>query len=355
MNRRQFVKIAALSGATFPLPAIVGRASAAGETLYVADAGGAYTESYKKVIYTPFTASTGIDVVPVVRPAQALAQMKTMVETQNYTFDVHGAAGLDEGVRYDAEGLSERIELPRSIYDDLPDSIRNVPGFYPDSVAAFATVYRPLATKRDLKRVADIWDMSIPGVRSLRTGGRDNIEWALRADGVPAGPAIINELKTKAGWERAFRKLDEIKPKILTWWSTAPQSAQLLQAQEIDITATYANRAATLIRQGENLKVLWNEGYYTAYGYVIPKGNPKVHLVQKLIEFSLDPKRQAALASELMQGSASKSAFEFIDKKVLEYVPTQPDNFKQMVPLDVAFWGENLTKSNELFNQWLVK
>ncbi|GGI27514.1 MULTISPECIES: extracellular solute-binding protein [Bradyrhizobium] len=355
MNRRKFTKTTMLAGATLAAPAIMGRASAAGETLYIADAGGSVSQIYKELFYTPFTEATGITVVPVVRAAQPLPQMQSMVDTKNYIFDACIGAGMDEAVRYLALDLVEKITLPKHLYDDLPVELRNLAGFVPDSISAYSTVYRTSATGKDLTCVADMWDKAIPGVRSLRNSGRDNIEWALRADGVKPGQAIINELKTDAGWIRAFKKLDQIKPRIAMWWTTAPQSAQLLHSGEIDITATYVNRAAELIVQGEDLKILWNQGYYTAYGWSIPKGNPKVAMVQKLIEFTLDPKRQAARAARVLNGTASISAYQYIDPKILYLIPTQPDNFKQLVPLDVSFWGENLSKSNEMFNAWLIK
>ncbi|GGI27546.1 hypothetical protein GCM10010987_44930 [Bradyrhizobium guangdongense] len=56
-----------------------------------------------------------------------------------------------------------------------------------------------------------MWDFSIPGARSLRNGGRDDSEVALRADGVPGGEEIYKVLETDDGWKRAFNKLDKIR------------------------------------------------------------------------------------------------------------------------------------------------
>lgn len=354
-TRRQLLKTTALAGAALAMPAILGRASATGETLYVADSGGEITKVYRQHLYDPFEATTGIRVEAVVRPAQSVAQMKSMAETRNFIFDAAVGTGMDEAAFLSKSGLIEEYDLPKEAYADLPPATLKIRGFIPDTISAFSTIYRPSVTKKALTSVADIWNMSIPGARSLENDGRDNIEWALRADGVPAGEAIIRELQTEAGWKRAFAKLDEIKPHIATWWTNAPHSAQLLHSGEIDITPTYTNRAATLILQGEQLEIMWKQGYYTVYGWVIPKGNPKAEMVQKLISFSLDPERQAKRMAPAGSGPPSPSAFKFIDEKLAKLLPTYPDNFKQLVALDYQFWGENLTKSKERFNEWLVK
>jgi len=359
-TRRQFLKTNAMIGtAVLAGPALIGRASAAGETIFVADPGGVVTEVFKQTIYDPFTKATGIRVEAVVREAQAHAQIKSMVETRNYVYDAVLGAGADEAVQYNDAGLADEIPIPKAMYDDILPPLRGIKNYIPDAVAAFATVYRPSATKRPLTSVADMWNASIPGVRSLRNGGRDNIEWALRADGVPAGDAIIRELQTEAGWKRAFKKLDEIKPRIRTWWTAAPQSAQLLLSQEIDITPTYTNRAFELVKQGEDLAVLWKQGYYTSTGWIIPKGNPKAELVHKLVVFALDPERQAARATRVGTGAVSAGASKFLtkftDEKGARMLPTHPDNFKELVPLDTAFWGQHLAQSNERFTEWLVK
>lgn len=355
LTRRLLLKTTTgILGAAIASPAIIGRASAAGETLYIADSGGSVTKIYREALYDPFEKETGIRIEAVVRSPQPVAQMKSMVETRNYTFDATVGGGMDQGAFYAQNGLIEEFDLPKELFDDLPAAVRNIRGFVPDTISAFSTIYRPSATKRPLSSVADIWDMSIKGTRSLPRSGRDTIEWALRADGVPAGEAIVKELQTEAGWKRAFAKLDEIKPNILIWWTNAPHSAQILHNGEVDIVPTYTNRAYDLMAQGEKLEIMWNEGYYTAYGWAIPKGNPKAELVEKLILYSLDPERQAKRAAPTGQGTPSAKAFKFIEENKSKLLPTHPDNFSKLVPLDYQFWGANLTKANERFNEWLA-
>ena len=66
-----------------------------------------------------------------------------------------------------------------------------------------------------------------PGRRGLHFGARGTLEIALLADGV--GPDdVYNQLSTPAGVDRAFRKLDVLRPYIV-WWRTPDDAARIMQ------------------------------------------------------------------------------------------------------------------------------
>ena len=54
----------------------------------VRDDGGIYTKAYGAVFYRPFTEKTGIEVVGVQANAEPIAQIKSMVDTKSYTWDM---------------------------------------------------------------------------------------------------------------------------------------------------------------------------------------------------------------------------------------------------------------------------
>src|SRR5205823_2462578 len=73
------------------------------------------------------------------------------------------------------------------------------------------------------KSWADWWDVKkFPGARSMRDHPVDNLEFALIADGVAMDKLYPLDV------DRAFKKLDQIKPHVNVWWSTGQQPAQLL-------------------------------------------------------------------------------------------------------------------------------
>ncbi|MFT8326872.1 MAG: extracellular solute-binding protein [Gluconobacter oxydans] len=74
----------------------------------------------------------------------------------------------------------------------------------------------------------DFWDVARhPGRRGLHFGARTTLEIALLADGV-APQDIYPTLSTQAGVDRAFRKLDLLRPYIV-WWTTAADAARIME------------------------------------------------------------------------------------------------------------------------------
>ena len=77
---------------------------------------------------------------------------------------------------------------------------------------------------------ADFWDVAkYPGKRGLHNGVRGNLEFALIADGVAPGD-VYKVLATSDGVDRAFRKLDQLKPYIV-WWHDDAEAARILASR----------------------------------------------------------------------------------------------------------------------------
>src|SRR5208283_5467297 len=74
-------------------------------------------------------------------------------------------------------------------------------------------------------------------------GVRGNLEFALMADGV-APADVYKTLSTSEGVDRAFRKLDQLKPYI-EWWSTDADSAHILASGDVLMTSAPSDQVAT--------------------------------------------------------------------------------------------------------------
>ena len=84
---------------------------------------------------------------------------------------------------------------------------------------------------------AEFWDVQrFPGRRGLRRTPKYTLEFALMADGV-APADVYKVLRTPEGVDRAFRKLDEIKP-YTVWWSSISQVPDLLASGEVTVSMT---------------------------------------------------------------------------------------------------------------------
>ena len=106
---------------------------------------------------------------------------------------------------------------------------------------------------------ADFWDVKkFPGSRCLFDRSFTCLAFALLADGVPIDKLYPMDI------DRAFRKMDEIKPHIKVWWRDGSQSQQLIRDGEVDMIAMWSARAVDLIDDKVPLEIVWNgaELYY---------------------------------------------------------------------------------------------
>jgi len=176
----------------------------------------------------------------------------------------------------------------------------------------------------------------------------DTLEQALMADGVPPEKVYPIDM------DRAFKKLDQIKPHVDVWWTGGAQTTQMLQSGEVDMIPTWNGRAQVVIDAGGPVEIEWNQGLYALEGWVIPKGAPKAELGKKFIKFTANAKRQAEFVSQLPYGPTNPKAYDYIPKERAKYLPTAPENLKKITQSSTEWWGSNKEKALERFNAWLL-
>ncbi|MCT6813585.1 extracellular solute-binding protein [Bombella apis] len=77
-----------------------------------------------------------------------------------------------------------------------------------------------------------LWDVArYPGQRAFFQGPRMTLEIALLADGVPPNQ-VYAQLSTPAGIDRAFHKLNQLRPYII-WWRSPSEAYHILQKQAV--------------------------------------------------------------------------------------------------------------------------
>lgn len=354
LSRRSLIKGAATAGAAGIALPWLWRSAQASQTLVCADPGGAYTTAFQEAFYGPFAEETGIRVTPVARRGYPAAEFKAQVETGSYNWDLSGGISADIADFLKASDLVEDIDLTGDDVSEIPDSMKT-PFFLGNGLYTFILAYRADRMK-DFGQFADLWDIEgKPGRRAMRRFARDSIEVALRADGVAPGEEIYNVLSTPEGWDRAFRKLDEIKPHTQVWWDSAPQSTQLLQTGEVDAIPMPNARAQTAIDNGVPAAISWDGGFYSIEGWAIPKGSPKADVARQFIKFCARADRQAAYTRELTNGPTNPNAYQHIDEDRALALPSFPENLEKTVPVNDAFWAEHKEMADVRFSEWLLK
>jgi putative spermidine/putrescine transport system substrate-binding protein len=205
-------------------------------------------------------------------------------------------------------------------------------------------------TLRDFFNVA-----RFPGPRGLRDGPKYNLELALMADGEPPW-RVYSVLGTQAGLDRAFAKLDTIKPSIV-WWSKAAEPADLLNRGAVAMT-TALNARVFSVEAQPKIATLWDGQLYQMDVFGIPKGNPKKKLALDFIRFATGPEPLAEMARYLPYGPARRSSVALVgrnpetNEEMRPHLPTAPENFGRALEVDPDWWAAHGAAIQARWDEW---
>jgi putative spermidine/putrescine transport system substrate-binding protein len=201
---------------------------------------------------------------------------------------------------------------------------------------------------------ADFWDVAkYPGKRGLQQGARMNLEIALMADGVAPGD-VYRTLRTDDGVDRAFRKLDQIKP-YLVWWKSPEEASKLLGSGNVLLTTAPSERVTAANQAGgRHFGMQLPGSLYEIESWGIVKGSPNVVDAQKLLALMGDPAREAKFASIASVGVLAKGATDALTPEQLAISPGNPANLSAALQIDDQFWNDNLEKLNRRFDAWVA-
>lgn len=348
-SRRRFLMASGAGIAVLGLSAPMGsRAFASGQQLVVADPGGPFTDAFGQAFYRPFEEASDHEIRNIAREHQPTSQVRAIVETESYSWDVVTVTQADQ-VLLDGLGYLEELDWSGEHMDNIMPEART-PVWMGTDVYATVLCYRSdTYGDQGPQSWADFWDVEgFPGRRALRRSPIDTLEIALLADGV--SPDALYPLDI----DRALAKLDEIRPHVAVWWTGGAQTSQLLQTGEVDMLPTWNGRAQTVIDSGGPAAIQWNQGLYSIEGWAIPKGNPKADAGREFIRFCADPQRQAAYTELLAYGPTNPKAYDYISEERAQFLPTAPKNFEQMILANQEWWGEHKDEAEERFNEWLL-
>ncbi|MCS6854215.1 MAG: ABC transporter substrate-binding protein [Elioraea sp.] len=344
--KRRSLALAAAACAAF-----ISSAGAARD-LTIVSWGGAYQDAQRQVYFQPFTQATGIRIVEDTWDG-GIGVLRTRAQAGNQTWDLVQVESEELLLGCD-EGLFEKIDWAR---------IGGREHYIPQAVheCGVGAILYNVVLAWDRNRLpatptwADFFDVQrIPGKRGLRRGVKLTLEIALLADGVPRDQ-VYATLRTEAGVERAFRKLDTIKPHIV-WWQAGAQPPQMLGAGEVVMTTAYNGRITNANRaEGRNFGIQWRDSLFTIDSWVIMKGSPNRDAAYRFLDFVKDPRRQASLLPLIPYGGTARGANEGLPPDLLAVSPSNPENLNVSLMIDDAFWMDHLDRLSQRFNAWLAR
>ena len=315
--------------------------------------GGSVQEAFEKAYFKPFEQSIGKKLVQD-SYGGGLAKIKGMVEAGDPTWDVVQIEEADMELACE-QGLLEEIKQSSApnIADVVPENVASC-GVGAIGWSEVMTYDEKKFGADGPKTWADFWNVKKwPGKRGLRKQARMTLELALMADGV-APADVYKVLGTKAGQDRAFAKLDEIKPYI-QWWETGAQPLEWLAAGNVSMTSAYNGRIAIANQQGGTFPLIWTQQLYGVDYWSIIKGSKNLKGSYELLNYMLSPSAQTAFVKTIPYGIVNRKAIATLDAKTLDSIPSAPNHLKDALHLDTPFWINYEEDLMNRFTSWASK
>lgn len=325
-----------------------GSALAGSGDVIVSTWGGSYSDAQVEALFGPFSEATGITVITTGSPD--VARMQLMTEVGNVEWDIVDAeaqmmyTAIDQGlllpIDYDLiYGIVPKDDL-------IPDNLKEY-GF-PSISFGWVMAFNPEAFPNGAPQSwAEFWDVeAFPGRRALYAQPKPLLEFALLADGVAIADLYPLDV------DRAFAKLDEIRPHIDIWYEDLGQADALLQNGEVDVLLTSNGRAHAARAEGFPVDYTFNEGAWEQGYWVVLKDAPNPENAMKLIAWTALPEGQAAFAEIFAYGGPNRLSYDMMPAEVAAGLPTAPGNIEGQVAVDGAWWAENLDDVNRRWLEW---
>ena len=322
------------------------RASSKNELVFVGF-GGSYQDGQTKALFEPFEKETGIKVVQTT--GVDIAKLRAQVQSKNVEWDL---ISIPDRLRYTAvrEGLLQKLDYKViNAKDVMPELVTEhaVGCVTIPMLLTYSTKAYPTADKAP-KTWMDFWDAKkIPGPRGMYSAPTYMLEFALIADGVPKDKLYPLDVP------RAFKSLDRVKSAVKVWWTQFPQPGVLLKSGEI--TMTPWTRSISFVLEGEPMAISYEGAALTFEAWVVPTAAPHGENAMKFINFALQAKPQAELTKYIAFGPTNKNAMQHVNPKLQPLLSSNPENIKKGFFLSGDWWGPNLGKVTEQWNEWKLK
>lgn len=342
IDRRSFVKGASLLLA-LPLSLRTGVTMAQNKSLVVVNWGGDALKAFAEAWGNNFTEQTGIAVKldgsgPTEGAVRAHAKggriTWDVVDADAFTARILGSDGLLEPCDYSI--------VDRSKLRDGDAFTYGPPGYYYSYVIAWDTE----RFERAPAGAKDFFDIeAFPGMRTLYKWMNGMPEAALIADGVD--PADLYPLDL----ERAFAKIEEIKPHVISFWASGAESQQLLLTGEAQLGYLWHTRAK-VIGEDSDGRIDWTyaDGFLTPSTWATLVDNPAgKESAMRFIAHTQDPASQIELLRLLGNGLANPAGDAMVPPDLERFNCASAENAAKQIRLDMEWYADNYSAALDRF------
>lgn len=196
--------------------------------------------------------------------------------------------------------------------------------------------------------IADLFDLErFPGKRGLSVFPQGNIEMALVADGVDP-KRVYEVMSTPAGIDRAFAKLDSIKPHV-KFWSSGDEPVDFVKAGDVVMSTAYSGRVGAAILDGATtLKTIWDGQVLDEEWLVMVKGSKNYDEARDFLIHASAPEQLAEQAKWISYGPMRHSSLDIIaanepwfntGKNIMPHMPNRKEVMARTTIGDPDWWA----------------
>ena len=199
---------------------------------------------------------------------------------------------------------------------------------------------------------ADFWDVArYPGKRGLPRQARGTLEIALMADGVAPGD-VYRVLASGDGVERAFRKLDQLRPYVV-WWTDGGAASKALTSGGVLMTAAPATDLPSTGKPEAAVGQQWTGALSERLSWGVPLRAPDEAGARRFLDLEQQPGWQSAVTAAVPVVGAAPGALDATPADLLARTQAAPHRGERMLRIDDVFWNDH----HELvgrFEAWLA-
>ena len=307
--------------------------------------GGAYGEALKKAFLDPYAEESGVKIVE--DPTLSYAKIGTQVKAKKVDTDLVPAEGY--------WSVQQCGKLLQPLDPKIVDLSRVDKSLVQDKCGAplltYSTaIYYNVKTFGDRvpQSCADFFDTkTYPGKRAVRSAALPNplIECALIADGVKPDDLYPLDI------DLAFKKIETISDDLV-FWEAGSDSETLMARGEVDLIMAWNGRAyAAISAQDAQFAGGAGDAFLIYDALVVPRGVENPEAAMKLINFMLQPERQAALTKLIPYSpSVSGATLTGLPEGLHDFLPeTNEKVAAATIVQDQRWWAEHLY---EVIDRW---
>ncbi len=364
-DRREILKLMGAGAALAATGGLIRPAQAAFEAsaaakaegeLVVATAGGMLQDALGKHLYDPFTAATGIKIVPVtINPQEQWAKVKADTEGNNVQWDLVNV-GPDSLVLQQEYllDLGPKCEAVPNLEANGAPGVCQQRGFLYILGGYILGVNADAMPKGTPKNSVDFFDTEkFPGPRALSSGEAVyNMMLALSADGV------TQENLWPLDIDRALAKLSKLRPSITSWWDSSDQAMSNFRSGEVVMSLFWAGRIQQLRKEGLNVLPVWSGFPRDISGFGILKDAPHKEAAKAFIDFFFSEdaaKPVLELSEEINYDPPNKKSLELPSKIDPTLRATYPANWNAMLSLDIDALRTQRKTIEERWQEWIAQ